>query len=97
MPSLRRPRRGNKRKKQFPSLDSGTNGYNRPMTGQELQKWRRKWGLSQEDLGRALGVIRVSVSRWETGTRAIPSFLPLALEALENRMMKEKEGHGDLS
>jgi transcriptional regulator with XRE-family HTH domain len=58
------------------------------MTGKELQEWRRKWGLSQETLASALGVIRVSVSRWETGTRAIPSFLPLALEALENRMGK---------
>jgi DNA-binding transcriptional regulator YiaG len=58
------------------------------MTGKELQEWRRKWSLSQEALALALGVIRVSVSRWETGTRAIPSFLPLALEALENRMGK---------
>jgi DNA-binding transcriptional regulator YiaG len=58
------------------------------MRGKELQEWRCKWGLSQEALASALGVIRVSVSRWETGTRAIPSFLPLALEALENRMRK---------
>jgi transcriptional regulator with XRE-family HTH domain len=64
------------------------------MTGKELQEWRRKLGLSQEALASALGVIRVSVSRWETGTRAIPSFLPLALEALENRMGKGgKNGH----
>jgi DNA-binding transcriptional regulator YiaG len=64
------------------------------MTGEELQEWRRKWGLSQEALAFALGVIRVSVSRWETGTRAIPSFLPLALEALENRMAKGgRDGH----
>ena len=63
------------------------------MTGNELQEWRRKWGLSQEGLAQRLGVIRVTVARWETGTRAIPSFLSLALEALENRM--EKEGrHG---
>lgn len=55
------------------------------MTGQDLKEWRRKWGLSQEDLGRALGVYRVTITRWETGTRAIPSFLPLALEALEHR------------
>lgn len=66
------------------------------MTGQELQEWRRKWGLSQEDLGRALGVFRESVSRWETGARAIPSFLPLALEALENRMIKTGEAMGKI-
>jgi transcriptional regulator with XRE-family HTH domain len=64
------------------------------MTGKELQEWRRKWGFSQDELAKALGVFRVSVSRWETGTRAIPSFLPLALEALENRMEKGgKHGH----
>jgi len=67
---------------------------NKAMTGQELKQWRRKWGLSQEELGRLLGVARFSVSRWEIGTRAIPSFLPLALEALENRMKKGgKHGH----
>jgi DNA-binding transcriptional regulator YiaG len=61
---------------------------NKAMTGQELKEWRRRMGLSQEQLGRLLGVARFSVSRWEIGTRAIPSFLPLALEALENRMKK---------
>jgi len=66
------------------------------MNGKELQEWRRKWGLSQDDLARRLGVFRVTVSRWETGTRSIPSFLPLALEALEYRM-KMEASHGDLS
>lgn len=50
-------------------------------------------GLTQEGLARQLGVIQLTVARWETGTRAIPSFLPLALEALENRMKKEGK-HG---
>jgi DNA-binding XRE family transcriptional regulator len=67
---------------------------NKNMTGQELKEWRRKCGLSQEELGRLLGVARFSVSRWEIGTRTIPSFLHLALEALENRMAKGgKHGH----
>jgi DNA-binding XRE family transcriptional regulator len=73
-----------------------TIGYNRIMTGQELKDWRRKWGLSQEELGKALGVFRVSISRWETGTRSIPSFLPLALQALETNLAKERS-HGNLS
>jgi transcriptional regulator with XRE-family HTH domain len=64
------------------------------MTGKELQEWRRRMGLTQEGLAQRLGVIRLTVARWETGTRAIPSFLPLALEALENRMKKGvKNGH----
>jgi len=57
--------------------------------------------LTQESLAKALGVSRVSVARWETGVRAIPSFLPLTLEALEYRMkveaMQTEDGHGDLS
>jgi DNA-binding transcriptional regulator YiaG len=64
------------------------------MKGKEIKEWRRKWGLTQEGVAQCLGVIKVTVARWETGTRAIPSFLPLALEALENRMEKGgKHGH----
>jgi transcriptional regulator with XRE-family HTH domain len=62
------------------------------MTGKELQAWRRKKGLTQEELAKCLGVIRITITRWETGVRAVPSFLPLALEALENRI---KEGGKD--
>jgi DNA-binding transcriptional regulator YiaG len=62
------------------------------MTGGEIKKWRKKWGLSQDDLSQHLGVFRVSVSRWETGARSIPSFLPLALEALEHRIKEEVRG-----
>ncbi len=59
------------------------------MTGKELREWRRKWGLSQEGLAQRLGVIRVTVTRWETGARAIPPFLPLALKGLESQMKEE--------
>ncbi len=71
------------------------------MTGQELKEWRRMRGLTQEDLARRLGVIRLTVARWETGSRSVPSFLSLALEAMEYQIKmeaKQKEaGHGDLS
>jgi transcriptional regulator with XRE-family HTH domain len=59
------------------------------MTGQELREWRRKWGLTQEELARHLGVIGLTVARWETKARTIPSFLPLALRGLENRLKEE--------
>jgi transcriptional regulator with XRE-family HTH domain len=62
------------------------------MTGNELRAWRRKQGLTQEQLANCLGVIRVTIARWETDVRAVPSFLPLALEALEYRM---KQGGRD--
>jgi len=58
------------------------------MNGSDLKKWRQKRGITQEDLGRALGVDRVTVNRWERETRSIPSFLPLALEALESRIKR---------
>jgi DNA-binding transcriptional regulator YiaG len=55
------------------------------MTGRELREWRKRTGYSQIWLANALGVTNVCVSRWETGVREIPSFLGLALEALEAR------------
>jgi transcriptional regulator with XRE-family HTH domain len=59
------------------------------MNPKELKTWRKRWGLSQEKLANLLGSHRVSIAQWETGRRGIPSFLPLALEALENRLRKE--------
>ena len=58
------------------------------MEGVELKAWRKKWKITQEELAEALGVYRVSVNRWERGVRSIPSFLPLALEALDHRLLK---------
>ncbi len=70
------------------------------MNPNELKTWRKKLGLSQEKLARLLGSHRVSIAQWETGRRGIPSFLPLALEALEYRMkmeaMQKEVGHGNL-
>ncbi len=66
------------------------------MTSEDLKQWRRRWGLTQVELARVLGTYQVTVARWETGTRKIPFLLPLALEALENRM-KMEASHGNLS
>ncbi len=63
------------------------------MTNQEFKNWRRRWGFSQGKLAKALGVRSMTVARWEWGTIRIPALLPLALEALENRIRKEQE-HG---
>ena len=64
--------------------------YSRIMTPQELKKWRERHGYSQSQLAKALGVINISVSRWERGAREIPSFLHLALFGLE--CMEKKGG-----
>ncbi len=52
------------------------------MKPKELQKWRKETGYSQSQLAEVLGVATMTVSRWETGARAIPSFLHLALESV---------------
>ncbi|HYA15719.1 MAG TPA: helix-turn-helix transcriptional regulator [Syntrophales bacterium] len=53
------------------------------MMSEELKKWRDDHGYSQAKLARALNVAVMTVSRWETGLRAIPPFLHLALRCLE--------------
>ncbi|MGO9620719.1 MAG: helix-turn-helix domain-containing protein [Desulfobaccales bacterium] len=60
------------------------------MNGAELKQWRQTWKFTQEQLGRMLGAHRVTIAQWETERRRIPSFLPLALEALENRLKEGK-------
>jgi DNA-binding XRE family transcriptional regulator len=55
------------------------------VTPDRLKTWRRNHGYTQVMLAEALGVIPLTVSRWERGVREIPSFLGLALEALECR------------
>lgn len=57
--------------------------YTSNMTPKELKAWRRKNEYSQSHLARVLGVIPLTVSRWERGVREIPSFLHLALRCLE--------------
>jgi len=55
------------------------------MTPKELKKWRAENGYLQGELATILGVAMMSVSRWETGTRSIPSFLHLALKAIPKK------------
>jgi len=57
--------------------------YYKTMTPDSLKKWRKRNGYTQSQLAKVLGVIPLSVSRWELGVREIPSFLHLALECLE--------------
>lgn len=76
------------------SLDpSVTFGYHRSMTPTGLRRIRKALGLTQEKLAKVLGVTRLSVTRWETGTRSISGMAArliqrIAAEAREKR----KEG-----
>jgi DNA-binding transcriptional regulator YiaG len=58
------------------------------MKEHDLTKWRKRWKLTQVKLAQALGVDVMTVSRWERGVQVPTPVLPLALEALEHRMMK---------
>jgi DNA-binding transcriptional regulator YiaG len=53
------------------------------MTLQELISWREKYGLTQEDLAKMLGVTKACISRWESGDRKIPPFLHITLKCLK--------------
>ncbi len=53
------------------------------MTKNELKQWRANNGYSQSRLAKALDVAVMTISRWETGLRTIPTFLHLALRCLE--------------
>ena len=54
-----------------------------PLSGLELRAWRSDRWLSQADLADLLGVVGLTVLRWENGTRTPPAFLRLALERLD--------------
>jgi len=65
------------------------------MGPQDLIEWRRRNGYSQGSLAKALNVDVMTVSRWERGIRKeIPSFLHLALDALEcqRKGVKKRKG-----
>lgn len=64
------------------------------MTSKELQTWRKRNNYSQGRLAKALGVIPLTVSRWERGVREIPSFLHLALDCLELKGGGETKSKG---
>jgi DNA-binding transcriptional regulator YiaG len=55
------------------------------MTPADLTTWRKQQVLGVEALAALLGVHRQTLWQWETGRRAIPAYLELALRQLETR------------
>jgi DNA-binding transcriptional regulator YiaG len=60
-------------------------------TAEQIRLWRARNMVSQSELAEALGVHVQTISNWETGRYVIPTFLPLALEALERRRYETQE------
>lgn len=61
------------------------------MTPEDLKKWRKEHGYTQQGLANAIGTYQVTVARWENGTRAIPKLLIFALKALACEKKTRKE------
>ena len=61
-------------------------GRTAPLTPARLRARRQALGLSQEGLGRALGVSGKAVAEWERGEQRLanPVLLQLAIERLED-------------
>ena len=67
------------------------------MNPQHLIEWRKRNGYTQVTLAEALGVHPMTVSKWERSVHRkeeIPSFLALALKALECEKKEAKKGKG---
>jgi transcriptional regulator with XRE-family HTH domain len=60
------------------------------MTGDELKAIREQLGLTQEDLGKRLGVRKNTVWRWECGQRGIPETVARLVGYLEKEVRAEK-------
>ncbi len=50
------------------------------MTGKQLERWRKKRGLSRRAMGERFGLGQVTVWRYERGVSPIPRSFALAVE-----------------
>lgn len=50
--------------------------------GEQIARYRKALGMTQEDLGRAVGISAQAVSRWECGGAPDVALLPAVADAL---------------
>ena len=50
--------------------------------GEQIARYRKALGMTQEDLGRAVGISAQAVSRWECGGAPDVTLLPAVADAL---------------
>lgn len=59
------------------------------MKPEDLKRWRREHGYSQQALAETLGVSKNAIYRWERsqgkGAREIPPYMHLLLECIANK------------
>ena len=61
------------------------------MTGNELRELRIQLGLTQEELGKRLGVARVTVARWELELRHIAEPMARLVQYLAKEVRAEQK------
>jgi transcriptional regulator with XRE-family HTH domain len=61
------------------------------MTGPELRDLRIQLGLTQEELGKRLGVARVTVTRWELELRHIAEPMARLVQYLAKEVRAERK------
>ncbi len=60
------------------------------MTGKELKALRTRLGLTQDELGKRLGVARVTVARWEIGLRRVPELAARLVQHVTKEVREEQ-------
>jgi DNA-binding XRE family transcriptional regulator len=55
----------------------------------EFRQWRERFGLTQSDLAKRLGVTRNTIQNWENGATTLPTAIDQACEVWEDRLKKE--------
>lgn len=67
------------------------------MTPVEFRTWRERFGLTQGDLGKRLGVTRNTIQNWENGATALPGMLNDACAVWEDRLKQEMAESGPVT
>lgn len=61
-----------------------------PLTPEQFRAWRERLGLSQSDVGHALGVTATAVWRWENKKRELQPMVSLAMCEVERRVKAQE-------
>jgi Helix-turn-helix len=67
------------------------------MNASEFREWRERYGLTQGEIAKRLGVTRNTIQNWENGTTALPGMLKDACAVWEDRLKKEMAEFGPVT